>query len=113
PRARGGAPGNGRPPPPRCVLAIDYSQLPAAANVGHFAALGIKIPSARLLPRSVAFVSSWYSAPPFSGLPLRLLFKFVPVAVALMWMPIPVLPFTRLASSVLPVPLTTMPAPLF
>ena len=51
--------------------------------------------------------------PPFSELPLWLLFRFVPAAAALMWVSLAMLPLTRLPPSVLPVPSTTMPAPLF
>ena len=42
------------------------------------------------------------SAPPFSGLPLWLLFSLVPAAVAVTWMPWPVLAVTRLPANVLP-----------
>ena len=93
-----------RPPPLPCLVA-DYSQMPAAAKVGHLVGFGIEVPSARLPPWSVAATSSWYSAPPFSGLPLLLLFSLVPVAVNFTQMPIPVLPLTALPSSRFPVSL--------
>ena len=79
-------------------LPVDYSQVPAAANVGHFCGLltfGIEIPSARLPPWSMAATSSCTRRRRSPGCRSGCSSAWCRVAVAVTWMPSPVLPLTR------------------